>query len=126
MSFRDLTRTECLRLLATVSVGRFVFTTAGLPAVLPAGFILDQAVILARVTTTTCLARQDGAVVAFQADDIDPHTHAGWSVTAVGEAHLRTSAEIEVRSRLPLPSTAIDVESRVLAIDPTVLAGHRL
>lgn len=125
VSAPDLTRPECLRLLTTVSVGRFVFTAAGLPAVLPAGFVVDQDVILAHVTTAACLARQDGAVVAFQADDIDPHTYAGWSVTAVGEAHLLTPAEINARVRVPLSRTS-GVESRVLAINPTVLTGYRL
>jgi hypothetical protein len=81
-----LPREESLRLLAGVVVGRVVFTTRALPAVQPVSFILvDDAVVIGTGSTLTTAVRD--AVVAFQADDIDPVSHAGWSVTITGCAH---------------------------------------
>ena len=79
---RELERQECLRLLANAPVGRIVHTRHALPAVLPVNFGLDgDGAVLLRTSAASELARAvDGAVVAFEADEVDPLAHSGWSV----------------------------------------------
>lgn len=86
-----LTRDECLRHLAFASVGRVVMSARALPAVNPVRFVLlgDRVVFRAEPADQPG-AISDNAVVGFQADDIDPLTHEGWTVVIVGHAtHVR-------------------------------------
>ena len=78
-------REECLRLLAGVVVGRVVFTASAMPAAQPVAFLVDEGEIVFRAGGPIDAARKD--VVAFEADDIDPHTLTGWSVLGVGETY---------------------------------------
>ncbi|MEU0221821.1 pyridoxamine 5'-phosphate oxidase family protein, partial [Streptomyces sp. NPDC006265] len=86
--FRELERQECLRLMAKVPVGRIVYTRRALPAVLPVNFSLDgDGAVLLRTSAASELVRAiDGAVVAFEADDVDAARHSGWSVVVTGSA----------------------------------------
>lgn len=86
-----LDREQCLALLQTVRVGRLVFTEDALPAVQPVNFRLYRGQVVIRVAGGAKLAAATGnAVVAFQADELDPDLRAGWSVTVVGHANLIT------------------------------------
>jgi nitroimidazol reductase NimA-like FMN-containing flavoprotein (pyridoxamine 5'-phosphate oxidase superfamily) len=88
-SHRALSRTECFTLLASVPVGRVVYTSRALPAVMPVNFVLDdEEVSIHTGSDATLAAAVHKAIVAFQADDIDPVTLAGWSVTITGHARL--------------------------------------
>ncbi len=91
-----LTRDECLRHLALASVGRVVMSARAMPTVIPVRFALlgDRIVFWADARdhpeTIT-----DNTVLGFQADDIDPATHGGWSVQVVGLAsHVREPAAL--------------------------------
>ncbi|MFF3886001.1 pyridoxamine 5'-phosphate oxidase family protein [Streptomyces sp. NPDC001914] len=90
--FRELDRRECLALLATVPVGRIVYTRQALPAVLPVNFCLepDGAVVVRTSASSELASAIDGAVVAFEADEVDARAHSGWSVVALGPATLVT------------------------------------
>ncbi|MFC8244628.1 pyridoxamine 5'-phosphate oxidase family protein [Streptomyces chartreusis] len=110
--FRDLQRQECLRLLAKVPVGRIVYTRHALPAVLPVNFCLeaDGAVLLRTAAASELACAIDGAVVAFEADEVDAATHSGWSVVVTGSATVVTDpaarerlAGTGPRFRLPSP-----------------------
>jgi nitroimidazol reductase NimA-like FMN-containing flavoprotein (pyridoxamine 5'-phosphate oxidase superfamily) len=82
-------RERCLALLTSVPIGRVVYTDQALPAVTPVTFVLDGDEVTIRTASGSALAAAvRGAVVAFQADRIDPATLSGWSVTIVGRAHL--------------------------------------
>ena len=86
-----LDRAQCLGLLGTVRVGRFVCTEDGLPTVQPVNFRMcgDEPVI--RVAGGTKLRAAVGnAVVAFEADELDADLRTGWSVTVVGHASVVT------------------------------------
>ncbi|MBP2328758.1 nitroimidazol reductase NimA-like FMN-containing flavoprotein (pyridoxamine 5'-phosphate oxidase superfamily) [Kibdelosporangium banguiense] len=84
-----LDREQCLDLLQTVRFGRLVFTEDALPAVQPVNFRLYEGQIVIRVAGSAKLRAASGnAVVAFQADELDPDLRAGWSVTVVGHAQL--------------------------------------
>lgn len=86
--FRELERAECLRLLAKALLGRIVHTRQALPAVLPVNFSLDgDGAVLLRTSAASELVRAvDGAVVAFEVDEVDAAAHSGWSVVITGPA----------------------------------------
>ncbi|GGS28478.1 pyridoxamine 5'-phosphate oxidase family protein [Actinokineospora fastidiosa] len=89
-----LDRERCLRLLETVRVGRLVFTEDALPAVQPVNFRMHGDRVVIRVAGGGKLAAATGhAVVAFQADELDPDLRSGWSVTVVGHAELITDVD---------------------------------
>ncbi|MFE9442102.1 pyridoxamine 5'-phosphate oxidase family protein [Streptomyces sp. NPDC006602] len=90
--FRELDRQACLRLLAKVPVGRIVHTRRALPAVLPVNFCLDgdDAVVLCTSAGSELVRAVDGAVVAFEADEVDAAAHSGWSVVVTGPATVVT------------------------------------
>jgi hypothetical protein len=82
-----LDRPTCLGLLATVEVGRLVFTRRTLPEVFPVNFRLYEDGVVIRVADTSpAVAGALDTVVAFQADDIDARARRGWSVTVVGHS----------------------------------------
>src|SRR5690606_10684839 len=82
-----LGREECMRLLASASLGRLGITTGALPTVLPVNFRLVGDQIVFRTGSGTKLdAATDNAVVAFEVDDMDPVWHTGWSVVVTGMA----------------------------------------
>lgn len=86
-----LDREQCLDLLDTVRVGRLVFTEDALPAVQPVNFRLHRGDVVIRVAGGAKLMAATGnAVVAFEADELDPDLRTGWSVTVVGHADLIT------------------------------------
>lgn len=123
-----LDRTECLRLLATATLGRIGLTTSALPAVLPVNFWFDGKRILIHTGPGTKLAAatQD-AVVAFEVDDIDAFWHTGWSVLITGVAHHLTDPD-ELRSigELPIPRWAPRGGGHVVAIAPELISGRRI
>jgi nitroimidazol reductase NimA-like FMN-containing flavoprotein (pyridoxamine 5'-phosphate oxidase superfamily) len=116
----ELDREECLRLLATAAVGRVVYTTAALPAVHPVAFRLRGRDILFRTDRGAVLAGVPGAVVGFQADDVDPTSWTGWSVVAVGEARWVAAHE---QAASVFPSAGAEVGEQALCIRAQRLTG---
>ena len=82
-----LDRQECLRRLAGSKVGRVVHTDRALPACTPVNFgLVGEAVVFRTSVGSRLAAATTDAVVAFEVDDIDPDTCAGWSVLVTGVA----------------------------------------
>ncbi|MET9635193.1 MULTISPECIES: pyridoxamine 5'-phosphate oxidase family protein [Streptomyces] len=128
----ELSADEALHLLGTAELGRIVFTRHALPAVRPVNHVLDAGDIIVRVqdgsTLAALLATQQGAgvVVAYEADDIDPGEHLGWSVVATGYATAVTDPEeIERYVRL-LEPWAAGSASGAIRIRPDLVTGFRL
>jgi nitroimidazol reductase NimA-like FMN-containing flavoprotein (pyridoxamine 5'-phosphate oxidase superfamily) len=89
-----LDRERCLALLETVRVGRLVFTEDTLPAVQPVNFRVHLGHVVIRVAGGAKLGvATSNAVVAFEADELDPDLRSGWSVTVVGHAELITDVD---------------------------------
>lgn len=88
---------ECLRLAASVPVGRIAFTSDGEVVVLPVNHAVDGQVIVFRTGSGSKLsAAEGGHLVAFEADDYDARTHTGWSVLVNGRAGIvYEEAEVE-------------------------------
>lgn len=122
-----LSRTECLDLMASVPVGRLVYTYRALPAVIPLRFFMDgEGVVVHTGTDSTLNAAVRDTVVAFQVDDLDPVTLAGWSVTLVGQARLVTGpAEIARRSSIRSPQMQ-GTNGHLARISVGFVSGSRL
>lgn len=126
---RALDRQECLSLLAKAPVGRIVYTRQALPAVLPVNFCLDQdGAVLVRTSASSELASAiDGAVVAFEADEVDVATHSGWSVVVMGTATLVTDPAEHARLLRTGPrSWAPAPQEAFVRIDPELVTGRDL
>ncbi|MEU0075574.1 pyridoxamine 5'-phosphate oxidase family protein [Streptomyces sp. NPDC006332] len=127
--FRELDRQECARLLVQVPVGRIVYTRQALPAVLPVHFCLDRdGAILVRTSASSQLVSAiEGAVVAFEADEVDAAAHSGWSVVVTGPATLVTDpAEHAQLLRTGPRSWAPAPQDVFVRIDPELVTGREL
>lgn len=125
---RELTRAECLALLPTVPFGRLVFTEGALPAVIPVNFVLDPAGVVLRTAPDGSVARgADGSIVALQADQVDPTTRSGWSVTVVGRGRVvRDPVELGRLEALPLTPWVAGDRSTFVVVEVGVVTGRRI
>ncbi|MGW5346041.1 pyridoxamine 5'-phosphate oxidase family protein [Streptomyces sp. NPDC004050] len=127
-----LSRTEALRLLGGVPLGRIVFTHQALPAVRPANHCLDGGDVVVGIHDGTTLASLTppadgpGLVVAYEADVIDMATRRGWSVAVTGYAHLVTDPDLLDHYRSTLRPWVAGALDHALRIQPDVVTGFRL
>jgi uncharacterized protein len=127
-ALKPLTRDECLRLMASVPVGRIIYTRQALPAVELVNFALDDGDIIIRTDHSGKLAAATrGAVVAFEADSVDTARNAGWSVTVIGHSQEVTDPdEIGRLEHMGLSSWAPGSREHFIRISPGILNGRRL
>jgi nitroimidazol reductase NimA-like FMN-containing flavoprotein (pyridoxamine 5'-phosphate oxidase superfamily) len=124
----ELDEAECLRLLARGMIGRVVLTDSALPAAQPVTYLLDGEEVLFRTGGGSKLAAAaQGAVVAFEVDEIDPSTRQGWTVLGVGEAYevLVPRRLAELAERMPAP-WAPGRTAHTIAVPLQRLTGRRL
>lgn len=123
-----LSREEALRLLAGVSLGRVVFTLNALPAIRPVNHLLDDGSVIIRTHEGSALlptARHE-AVVAYEADEIDPVSRLGWSVIVTGRTSVVSDPDLVARYRDRLrPWVACDMDD-VVRISTEFVTGFRL
>jgi hypothetical protein len=114
--------------MASVPVGRIIYTRQALPAVDLVNFTLDRGDIIIRTDRNgTLAAATRGSVVAFEADSLDPAGRAGWSVTVIGQSHQVTDAgEISRLERMGLSSWAPGEHENFIRISPGILTGRQL
>jgi uncharacterized protein len=87
---------ECLRLLASVSVGRVGLVADGEVVVLPVNHVVDgQDVIFRTAHGSKLSAAQGQDRAAFEADHYNEQTQSGWSVLVTGRAEVEAEADIE-------------------------------
>jgi nitroimidazol reductase NimA-like FMN-containing flavoprotein (pyridoxamine 5'-phosphate oxidase superfamily) len=123
-ALEDIGREECLRLLASVPVGRLAIGVPGAPPfVVPMNYVLDGETVIFRSDPGEKLVQLRGNPVSFQADQIDPGTRTGWSVLVQGIAHQATAAEIE---RLRLEPWAPGAKEHWVRIVPWSITGRRI
>ncbi len=125
-----LTREEALRLVASVSVGRLVFTHLALPAVRPVPHLLDGPRIIIRAelgsAITAAVGVDGGTVVAYEADVIDPAEYLGWSVVVVGRASPLTDEAECARFRERLLPWVTGAKDDIIAIRTDMVDGFRI
>jgi Pyridoxamine 5'-phosphate oxidase len=133
---QEVSQQESMRLLASVPVGRVVFTHHALPAIRPVNHLVvnDKIIIMASLGSAISMrAGSDGAagshggiVVAYEADAIDPDTHLGWSVVVIGKACLvLDEVEIAGYREVLRPWVAGKVDD-VIAIRAELVTGYQL
>jgi nitroimidazol reductase NimA-like FMN-containing flavoprotein (pyridoxamine 5'-phosphate oxidase superfamily) len=125
---QTLSREDSLALLATVPLGRLVFTQHALPVVVPVNFVLDGGEIVIRTgETSTLAAGLRGTVVAFEVDQFDTAHQSGWSVTVTGRAWEETDAgEVARLSELPLRPWAAGIRERFIKLSIEIVEGRQL
>ena len=126
----ELDRGEALRLLGSVSLGRIVFTQRAMPAVRPVNHILDSTGIIIRSHSGAAIISEAdtgrGAVVAYEADNINPNYLLGWSVVVTGIARLvRDPGELARYRQALLPWVDREMD-QVIRIQPDVVTGFHL
>jgi uncharacterized protein len=124
----ELGREECLRLLGTAAIGRVAVSVGALPVVLPVNICVDEGTVVFRTAAGTKLtAACDNAVIALEADSVDPVYQAGWSVLVRGRAReISDPAELARASRLPLRAWAGGDRDHFIRLSPELISGRRL
>lgn len=123
-----LDRTECLRLLASATLGRIAVSSGALPVILPVNFLLDGDQVLIRTSPGSKLEMAaKNAVVAFEVDHVDAFSHTGWSVSVTGTAREVTDAADLARIRaLPLAYWAPAPAQDVIRVSTDLVSGRRI
>lgn len=123
-----LSRDQSLALLATQEIGRLVYTRHALPAITPVNYVLrDGAIWIWTASASSMWQAVRGAVVAFEADEIDRETHTGWSVVVLAVAELVRDPNIieTARHHGPEPWVA-GRKKHLLRIPLTTVSGRRI
>jgi nitroimidazol reductase NimA-like FMN-containing flavoprotein (pyridoxamine 5'-phosphate oxidase superfamily) len=123
-----LTRDECLQFMASVPVGRIVYTRRAMPAVELVNFTMDNGDVVVRTDASGKLAAAThAAVVAFEADALDLDQCRGWSVTVVGYSREVTDPRDVARLRESGPHPwASGEREHFIRITPGIVNGRRL
>lgn len=122
-----LTVAQSQELLATVTVGRVVFTDRGLPAILPVAFVLDRDTVVIRTADGSRLARAgDDSVLSFQADVLDPASKTGWSVVVTGHARIEDDETERERISRILEPWVPGPKDVIIRIPLTLVTGRRI
>jgi len=124
----QLSRDECFTLMASVPVGRIIYTRRALPAVELVNFALDHGDIVVRTDRSGKLAAATrGTVVAFEADQLDLAGQTGWSVTAIGPSREVTDpGDRTWLETIGLRSWAPGARDHFIRISPVMLSGRHL
>ena len=106
---------ECLRLLASVPVGRVGFVADGEVVVLPVNHLVDGQDVIFRTAHGSKLSAAEGQDLAvFEADNYNEQTLSGWSVLISGRAQV-VDAEADIQ-RLRLSLSRLGVYPWVTAV----------
>jgi nitroimidazol reductase NimA-like FMN-containing flavoprotein (pyridoxamine 5'-phosphate oxidase superfamily) len=124
----ELTRAECLELLAGEHFGRLAVTDDRGPVVFPVNYLLDRHTLLFRTEEGTKLhAASRGSRACFEVDGIDAAARAGWSVIVRGEiTEVTDPAELARLRELLLQVWAPGDRNRYVRILPATLTGRRI
>jgi hypothetical protein len=123
-----LDEVECRRLLAGAEIGRVAVTIGALPAIFPVNFrFVDEKVMFLTSEGSKLAAALSESVVAFEADRIEPLTHAGWSIHLLGIARVSTDpTDREAASLAGLHSWVPTHRGYLVTIDPKQISGRHL
>ncbi len=129
-AMQELSRTEALQRLGSVPFGRVVFTRRALPAIRPVNHVvLDGRVIICShegAAIVGVVGAQDGVVVAYEADEINPAERSGWSVVVTGLARIVDDPEDAARCKEALHSWLAGEMGYVIQIEPEIVTGFEL
>jgi nitroimidazol reductase NimA-like FMN-containing flavoprotein (pyridoxamine 5'-phosphate oxidase superfamily) len=122
-----LDRPECLRLLATVSLGRVGLSAGALPRILPVNFrLVGDRVVIRTGVGSKLDAALNNTVVAFEVDDFNSVDRSGWSVLVTGVANEIPAGDLDEGERLAVPRWAPGNDGRFVAISTALISGRRI
>jgi len=118
----------CLRLLASVPVGRIGFFADGELVILPVNHRVDgQDVVFRTAAGSKLSAVENGGLVVFEADSYDDLDRSGWSVVINGFAEVIDDDENGRLSSLGLHPWSTAVEHPFwIPIRPVSVSGRRM
>jgi len=124
----QLSRAECLRLLAQAHLGRVGVSVDALPAIFPVFFtMVDDVAVFRTVPGTKLAAASDGAIVALEVDDFDAVTGEGWSVLVRGVAGELDTGLRAARARERLDTSWIDgAAEHLVGVSTDLVTGRRI
>ena len=129
MSRREISRGECIDLLAQAKIGRVVFMRGAVPEVIPVCYAVAGESVVFGVHSTSPVAKElEGTVVAFQADSFDSERECGWHVRAVGTFGPAVAPDelAAAGAVVPQPWTIGEPLERILQIDLEVVSGYAI
>lgn len=128
----ELTRPECLRLLAETAVGRIVVSVAGWdhPMIRPVNYVFDtssQSVLIRSASGSKLRALLHSSRAAFEIDWIDPAGRVGWSVIVAGVTEeIVNVAELARLNGLGFEPWAPGVKDHWICIRVNAVSGRRI
>jgi uncharacterized protein len=127
----DLSRDECLGLLASHSFGRLAVSMGDrAPVVRPVNYLFDettQAVVFRTAVGSGFQALLRSAEATFEIDGVEGHARAGWSVLVSGVADEVTDPnEISRLDGLDVDSWAPGPKAHWMRIVATSVSGRRI
>src|SRR5215472_14536966 len=115
--------------MASVPVGRLVFTHQALPAIRPVNHLVDGDKIVIGLTAGSAIAassRAGGTVVAYEADSLDLAERSGWTVIVVGLARIEADVDAVLSYQARLRPWLSGAMTDVLTISSEIVTGYRL
>ena len=119
---------ECLRLLASVPVGRVGFIADGELVILPVNHVVDGQDVAFRTARGSKLSAAGGQNLAtFEADHYHEQTRSGWSVVVTGRAEVvDAGADVQRLARGGLRPWVTAVQHPFwIRIRPTSVSGRQ-
>jgi len=117
----------CLQLLSSKRVGRLGVVAEERPHVVPVNYILDGDTVVFRTGEATVLTEASLRHVVLEIDEIDEHTHRGWSVEVHGfgrEIGDAIDAESRRLAALPFETWAGGDRNRVFKVEAEEFTGR--
>ena len=123
---KEITKSECLELLASHHVGRVAYCDESGPVVLPVNYALDQDTVLIQISPHSALAKGlQSAPASFEIDDFDEFVQSGWSVLVRGDAAYVEYADLPEDRPRPV-AWAEGLRTFHVRITPGEITGRRL
>jgi uncharacterized protein len=126
----ELTRPECLSLLAGTGLGRLVVALGEMPVIRPVNYIFDersQSVVFGTAEGSKFYALVHAATAAFEIDSVDQATQTGWSVIIVGVTEEVTHpTDVQRLSHLGLRTWAPGPKPHWIRIRARTVSGRRI
>ena len=123
-----LDQEECLRLLGSATLGRLGVSIGALPVIVPVTYRLVGDRIVFRTGLGTKLdAATRGSVVAFEVDQVDATSGAGWSVSVTGLASEVTAIDdLDASVRADIPRWSHPGGERFTMVSTDMVSGRRI
>jgi len=127
---KPMTRQQAMDKLANAEYGRVVFTQHAMPAIRPVNHLVsDGRIIIVSHDDSAITAHaghERGNVVVYEADQIDPRTRTGWSVTVTGLARQVEDPALVARYQQALRPWVAGAMDVVIGIGTDIVTGFEL